>query len=411
METEALMAYANKQLELPHAPRFLKATMPLLQRAMLEQYHEAFIEVTLTAEVAPRAKLHRGMTHNALVALLFAANTDSARGRQMIGRLMDDVKMLYFDGGHTLKFVFNSRRLADIYAGLAFRINGTCIVLDDTEKGERDGTYRAERMKRQYAVRVYGARQIGLVALIAALNKLPEVEIVDAERPRIDPTEITDNRYLLLHFSTEDCPLALRGVTKIDFQGQMITVHHHLLQQRMPCARCYVPYHTTGFCKATAAQIPKRQEKYLRKYNGNLPSYHVGQELQYKHSDADSFINFLQTMQREVAMTSASHSHDLPQEGVATLTTTDAERLEAGDTSTTIHATTPSSEYATGSAEGDTTGPGADGFHTARRKGGGVRLEGHAVATQAKNALRKQVVHNGDFEVTEKRLRHRIQIG
>ncbi|KAE8962628.1 hypothetical protein PR003_g30773 [Phytophthora rubi] len=55
METEALLAYINKKLELPHAPTFLKATMPLIQRAMLEQFHEAHVEVTLTAVVAPRA--------------------------------------------------------------------------------------------------------------------------------------------------------------------------------------------------------------------------------------------------------------------------------------------------------------------------------------------------------------------
>ncbi|KAE9275066.1 hypothetical protein PF008_g29436 [Phytophthora fragariae] len=121
-ETEALLAYLNGSLELPHAPNFLKATMPLLHRAMVEQFHETHMEVTLTADISPRAKLRRNMTHQTVLALLYAANADSARGRQMIDRVMDDVKLIHFDGIHTLKFVFNSRRVATLYQGLAFRL-------------------------------------------------------------------------------------------------------------------------------------------------------------------------------------------------------------------------------------------------------------------------------------------------
>ncbi|KAE9272421.1 hypothetical protein PR003_g30205 [Phytophthora rubi] len=224
--------------------------MPLLQRAMLEQFHETHVEVTLTADVAPRAKLRRNMTHNALVAQLFTANADSPKGRQMINRLMEDAKMIHFDGVHTIKFVFNSSRIASMYLGLAFRINGTCLELEDSEADQVDGMYQLARLKRQYALRVYGAGNIGLVALLAALANLPGVQVVDAERPRLVSTDITDNRYFSLRFATEDCPDALRGVTKIDFRGQMVTIHHHLLQQRLPCARCFAPYHTTGYCKA-----------------------------------------------------------------------------------------------------------------------------------------------------------------
>ncbi|KAE9339352.1 hypothetical protein PF008_g11610 [Phytophthora fragariae] len=132
-ETEALLAYLNGTVELPHAPNFLKATMPLLQRAMMEQFHETHIEVTLMADIPPRAKLRKNMTHHTVLDLLYTANADSARGRQMIGRVMDDVKNLHFDGIHTLKFVFNSRRVATLYTGLAFHLNGVCVVLEDSE--------------------------------------------------------------------------------------------------------------------------------------------------------------------------------------------------------------------------------------------------------------------------------------
>ncbi|KAL4106604.1 hypothetical protein PRIC1_004651 [Phytophthora ramorum] len=193
-QMETLLAYLNGELELQYAPTFLKATLPLLQRAMLEQFHESHVEVLLTTDVPPTARLRRNMNHQSLMAQLYAANADSARGRQMLNRIMDDVKRVSFDGVHTLRFVFNSRRVADQYAGLAFRLNGTCIMLEDTEYGGSTGRYTPARLRRQYALRAYGAEEMGLVVLLAALGQLPGVTVVDAERPRLDSTDIVDNR-------------------------------------------------------------------------------------------------------------------------------------------------------------------------------------------------------------------------
>lgn len=192
VETEALLAYLNGSLELPHAPNFLKATMPRIQRAMLEEFHESHLEVTLTADVAPKAMFRRNMTHNALLAQLFSANADSARGKKMLDRVMDDVELLHFDGIHTLKFVFNSRRITNLYAGLAFRLNGTFIELEDSESGQHAGTFHKAHLRRQYAIRIYWADQLGLVALLSALEQLPGVQVVDAERPCVDSTEVVD---------------------------------------------------------------------------------------------------------------------------------------------------------------------------------------------------------------------------
>ncbi|KAE9292768.1 hypothetical protein PF008_g24978 [Phytophthora fragariae] len=114
METETLLAYLNETLELPHPPNFIKATLPVLQRAIIEQYHGIHLETPLTADVDPRARLRKTMTHNTILGMLYAANGDTARGRQMISRLMEDVKRLHFDGIHTLTFVFNSERVAHL---------------------------------------------------------------------------------------------------------------------------------------------------------------------------------------------------------------------------------------------------------------------------------------------------------
>ncbi|KAE9282813.1 hypothetical protein PR003_g27303 [Phytophthora rubi] len=300
MEAETLLAYLNETLELPHPPNFIKATLPVLQRAIIEQYHGIHLETPLTADVDPRARLRKSMTHNTILGMLYAANGDTARGRQMISRLMEDVKRLHFDGIHTLTFVFNSERVAHLYKGLAFRLNGACLELEDTSEDQEIGTYRHASLRRQYAVRIYGAEDLGLVVLLAALSQLPGVQVVDAERPRTESTDIIDNRFFLLRFPDEHCPDQLRGVTKIQLHGQLVTVHHHVVHQRLPCARCYAPYHTTGYCKANPAHLDATRAKFKRTYSGQLPEYDVGKAVLYHHSDGESLSNFLTRLQQEV---------------------------------------------------------------------------------------------------------------
>ncbi|KAE9288669.1 hypothetical protein PR003_g25749, partial [Phytophthora rubi] len=313
LETETMLAYMNQTLELPHPPNVVKATMPVLQRAMVEQYHETHLEATLAADVEPRARLRKSMTHNTLIGMMYSANGDTARGRLMVSKLMEDVKRLKFDGIHTLSFIFNSQRLAQHYQGLAFRINGACVELEDTVAGQDTGTYRPARLRRQYAVRAYGVEDLGLVAFLAALSKLPGVRIVDAERPRLDATDIVDSSYFILRFQDEQCPAALRGVTKVTINGKVVTLHHHVVHQRMPCARCYAPFHTTGFCKVSATQLDRNQTKFQRKYAGPVPIFDVGEAIQYHHTDGDSLSNFLDTLTRELTA------------GMATATETTAE--------------------------------------------------------------------------------------
>ncbi|KAG2766978.1 hypothetical protein Pcac1_g21816 [Phytophthora cactorum] len=70
-ETAALMDDLNGDLELMHPPNFLKATMTVLQRAMMEQFREKHIKVTLTADVPPQVPLRRNVTHVVLFTELF----------------------------------------------------------------------------------------------------------------------------------------------------------------------------------------------------------------------------------------------------------------------------------------------------------------------------------------------------
>jgi hypothetical protein len=102
--------------------------------AMPRTSHASHVK-TLTADVSPRAKLRRTMTHHAIFGILYKANADSERGRLLTQRIMEDVKILHFDGIHTLKLTFHSKRIASRYQGLiTCRLQGTCLKVEDSDE-------------------------------------------------------------------------------------------------------------------------------------------------------------------------------------------------------------------------------------------------------------------------------------
>lgn len=76
--------------------------MQLRNRELLGQFQQRYREVTLTAFAHPQANLKKSMTQENLSNLLYTANEDLARGRQMLGCIMDDVKMISFDEIRTI---------------------------------------------------------------------------------------------------------------------------------------------------------------------------------------------------------------------------------------------------------------------------------------------------------------------
>ncbi|KAG6616070.1 uncharacterized protein IUM83_03737 [Phytophthora cinnamomi] len=171
VETQALMAYFRGDLDLRHPPSFLKATMPVIQRAMVEQFHETHVEATLTADIPPQVPLRKGMTHLALFEELFSSNQNVRHGKEMIDRMMRDVKMLYFDGNHTLNFVFHSRRTAEFYNGISLRLQRVVIDLEDSS-GLEDGAYNSAQLRRFYSIRVLNAADLGIATLVSAFSQL-----------------------------------------------------------------------------------------------------------------------------------------------------------------------------------------------------------------------------------------------
>ncbi|KAI9994349.1 hypothetical protein PInf_010955 [Phytophthora infestans] len=106
--------------------------MSVLERAMVRQFHEQHIECVGTADVPPQVRLSKSMSHAFVMGELAKANTDFTTGKSFICCLQQDLKMVYFDGSHTLKFIYHSKRLTAFYLGRNLRLQRVVIEVDES---------------------------------------------------------------------------------------------------------------------------------------------------------------------------------------------------------------------------------------------------------------------------------------
>lgn len=146
LENDTLVNYMAGKLDLPHPPNFVKEIMIAEHRAMLEDFHEKYLNVTLTAKLPPSVRLPKQVPHADLFKELFQANTCRRFGTVMMRVLQEEVKRLDYDGTHTLYLVFYSRHAADRWVLKTLRFQKAVITMQDTARkpGEaREGTYNA----------------------------------------------------------------------------------------------------------------------------------------------------------------------------------------------------------------------------------------------------------------------------
>ncbi|KAG3080468.1 hypothetical protein PC122_g11761 [Phytophthora cactorum] len=69
VEEKTLIAYTRGEIELRHPTGFIKTTLPVMQRAILEDFHRTHVEYALTADVPAGVKLGKRLEE------IFKANT------------------------------------------------------------------------------------------------------------------------------------------------------------------------------------------------------------------------------------------------------------------------------------------------------------------------------------------------
>ncbi|KAE8959444.1 hypothetical protein PR002_g30538, partial [Phytophthora rubi] len=305
LENDTLVNYMAGKLDLPHPPNFIKEIMIAEHRAMLEDFHEKYLNVTLTAKLPPSVRLPKQVPHADLFKELFQANTCRRFGTAMMRVLQEDVKRLDYDGTHTLHLVFYSRHAADRWVLKTLRFQKAVITMQDTARkpGEaREGTYNAAQLGLQYAVRVYGAQTIGLVTLVRAFKRIAGACLLDVEYARARKTEIYDNRYHTVRFAQPGCPTELVDVTRVLLDDMQLTIHHFQNQLRRPCGRCYSPRHGRKKCTVSEARLEEARSRYSRRFDGSVETAQSGPRSDYYVDSAAKLVELLTSMQEDAVM-------------------------------------------------------------------------------------------------------------
>ncbi|EEY66982.1 uncharacterized protein PITG_21812 [Phytophthora infestans T30-4] len=91
------------------------------------------------------------------------------------------------------------------------RFQKAVITIRDTERSPEDegtGHYNPAQLELQYAIRVYGGADLGLVTLARAFTSFSEAKVLDVEYARATQTDIYDNRYHTIRKKKAPIPTA-----------------------------------------------------------------------------------------------------------------------------------------------------------------------------------------------------------
>ncbi|KAG3018452.1 hypothetical protein PC128_g13542 [Phytophthora cactorum] len=75
LEDRAFRPYLRGEIELRHPPGFLKATLSVMQRAIIEDFHSHYVDYYLTADIPAGVKWGRRPAHMTILEDLLKANT------------------------------------------------------------------------------------------------------------------------------------------------------------------------------------------------------------------------------------------------------------------------------------------------------------------------------------------------
>ncbi|KAE9218209.1 hypothetical protein PF004_g13931 [Phytophthora fragariae] len=268
-ENATLMAYMAGSLDLPHPPNFVKEIMVGDHRAMLEDYHERYLNVTLTANLPPTVRIARYTPHSELFKELFQANTDK-------------------------------RTAANRWVKKTLRFQKPVITLNDTARGPGEnttGTYTPDQLELQYAVRVYDAEKLGLVALSRAMHRFVGAPVLDVEYARAVKTDIYDNRYYTVKFAQVECPEDLNDVTRIEMGSHCITIHHYQTQLRRPCGRCWSPRHGKRKCTVAEGKVVHVRNRYTRVFDGEISKVATSTRANFAADCVETLVGMVKAMQ------------------------------------------------------------------------------------------------------------------
>ncbi|KAG2986724.1 hypothetical protein PC121_g22180 [Phytophthora cactorum] len=325
LEEQTLLVYLKGDTELRHPPEFLKATLPVTQRAIIEDFHGHFVDYTLTADIPAGVKWRRRPAHMAILEDLFKASTGTKHYLPMITRLIKDVKRFSFNERHTPTVIFYSKRLARFWEGTTVKVQtSTTTLLDTNRNAARPGTdiFSTAQLTQQYAVWVFGANSLSMVGITLTMADIAQCGVLDVEAPRTEVLDLVDIGYYLIRFNQTGYPDGLRSVTHIDLDGTTVLVRHFQANMQIPCYRCFSARHNNGRYKVSMGNLEAVRNQLQRRYRGKITHYCPAPVSVYAHSDTSSLQSFLTAIQlraEELATSDTPHADPL-----ATMTEADS---------------------------------------------------------------------------------------
>ncbi|EGZ27310.1 hypothetical protein PHYSODRAFT_293273 [Phytophthora sojae] len=262
-------AYVSRRLDLPAPPTFLSCTTTGLKRAALLAFHQEHVEASVIADVPATVGLGRNIPRQSILRELVAGNAGNEPGKLRMKRFIKAAQRILFDGEHTLRVIFMSRRAAMEWDGQEFRLRG-CLLRFNLLGVQVPGVRPPPELARHYALRVLGTEGLNPMILVQIFGDIAQEAILDVRHPGMDGLRQMDNDYWAVIFASMSCPAALQGVTSISAENGSLLLRHFQRMQSPPCRRSLSPYHLQHRCKVLDARLLSTRVPRQRRYVGAM---------------------------------------------------------------------------------------------------------------------------------------------
>jgi hypothetical protein len=265
-EQNIMDAVFSGELELPFPPTFLKRVYTAQQQAVFTVFMSEKLHYTLTAKLAPDQSIPAWLEPHALRNLIKGGTPSPNALVNLITSFKERcIRIELDDQTRSIRCVFPGRRSAARWVNWGLPFAGKFLPLQDLSTGPttaNDGGLDLPTNE-QYSLHV---STVGCMATVedvyrAAAHGL-SLDVQSISRPHMGAQILHDRQWKLV-LRSKGCPVRLKGKTKWQWQGQILTAHHQELHSQLPCHKCYAPDHHPASCTVLDAELPKQRKQFL----------------------------------------------------------------------------------------------------------------------------------------------------
>jgi hypothetical protein len=268
VEKEIMTAVLNGELELAFPPTFLKRTYTGQQQAVFAMYMAEKLHYTLTAKMAPDQTIPGWLEPHALRNLIKGGNPSPNALLNLITSFKERcIGIEMVEKNRTIRCTFPGKRSAARWVNWNLPFAGKFLTLQDLRHLPDTGNDGVPdlSMEEKYTLHISTTGSTATVEdVFKAAKEGLQLDVQSISRPHKGVHVLHERQWALVLRST-GCPETIKGKTKWDWQGQVMTAHHVEQHSLLPCHKCYAPEHHAAGCTVTEEAIAKTRKKYLLK--------------------------------------------------------------------------------------------------------------------------------------------------